>query len=123
MIGAGFLFLLRLDTDTDFWTEVFPALFLIAFGVACIAAPLTTAVLASVDARHAAVASGLNSAVARTGGTLATALLGTVFAAHGPQLLEAFHVAAIACAVVSVCAGAFAFGAVGTSAPRKTATA
>lgn len=119
VIGAGFLFLLRVNADPNFWTEVFPALFLIALGVACIAAPLTTAVLASVDARHAAVASGLNSAVARTGGTLATALLGAVFAAHGPRLFEAFHLAVIVCAVVSVCAGVFAFAAVGTTSSRR----
>ena len=119
VIGAGFLFLLRLNADANFWTEVFPALLLIALGVACIAAPLTTAVLASVDARHAAVASGLNSAVARTGGTLATALLGAVFAAHGPRLFEAFHWAVIVCAVVSICAGVFAFAAVGTTSSRR----
>jgi hypothetical protein len=34
-------------------------------------------------------ASGFNSAVARTGGLVATALLGMVLAAHGPALLTA----------------------------------
>jgi hypothetical protein len=53
--------------------------------------PLTTAVLNSVDERHTASASGFNSAVARTGGLVATALLGTVLAAHGLALLAAFH--------------------------------
>jgi hypothetical protein len=54
-------------------------------------------------------ASGLNSAVARTGGLIATALLGSVFAAGGVQLFAAFHVAAIACAIASVAAGVAAF--------------
>jgi hypothetical protein len=57
---------------------------------------MRTAVLSSVDARHTASASGFNSAVARTGGLVATALLGTVLAAHGPALLTAFHAAMIA---------------------------
>ena len=72
-------------------------------------APLTTAVLGSVDNRHTGAASGLNSAVARTGGIVATALLGGVLAAVGPALVGGFHLAAIACAVASVVAGAIAF--------------
>jgi EmrB/QacA subfamily drug resistance transporter len=113
IVAAGFLLLLRLDDGAGFWGELFPAMLVIALGMAFVAAPLTTAVLASVDQRHTAVASGLNSAVARTGGMVATALLGAVFAAHGSALFGAFHAAVIACAVASFCAGAFAFLAIG----------
>jgi hypothetical protein len=35
-------------------------------------------------------------AVARTGGLVVTALLGTILASHGPALLAAFHAAMIA---------------------------
>ena len=88
---------------------------------ACVAAPLTTAVLASVDARHTGLASGLNSAVARSGGMVATALLGGVFAAKGDALFGAFHVAVIACAVASVLAAAFAFALIGAGArPQRS---
>src|SRR5262249_3740337 len=76
----------------------------IALGLSGAVAPLTTAVLSSVDARHTASASGFNSAVARTGGLVATALLGTVLAAHGPALLASFHAAMIAGA--AACAAA-----------------
>jgi hypothetical protein len=80
----------------------------IAFGMSAAVAPLTTAVLTSVDARHTASASGFNSAVARAGGLIATALLGSVLAAEGRQLLAAFHAAMIvgaaACAAASLSA-------------------
>ena len=66
--------------------------------------PIHGAVLGSVDARHMGSASGLNSAVARTGGLIATALLGAVLAASGSRLLLAFHVAAVAGAVTALAA-------------------
>ena len=72
-------------------------------------APLTTAVLASVDARHTGAASGLNSALARIGGLIATALIGGVIAAKGEALFGAFHVAVIACAAAALAAGIAAF--------------
>jgi hypothetical protein len=39
-----------------------------ACGMALAVAPLTSTVLGSVDQKHSGTASGLNSAVARTGG-------------------------------------------------------
>jgi methylmalonyl-CoA mutase cobalamin-binding subunit len=72
-------------------------------------APLTTAVLMSVDGHHTGAASGLNSAVARTGGLVATALIGPVIASSGPALLSAFGVAAAMGAVICSVAAASAF--------------
>ena len=94
VVAAGFLLLLRINGASSYWTTVLPAILVVAFGMAGAVAPLTTAVLGSVDARHMGSASGLNSAVARTGGLIATALLGAVLAASGSRLLLAFHVAA-----------------------------
>jgi predicted MFS family arabinose efflux permease len=107
-VAAGFLLILRIGPEAKYWTSVLPALLVIAFGMAGAVAPLTTAVLASVDARHTGSASGLNSAVARTGGLVATALLGGVLSAAGPHLIEGFHIAAIG-ALASVGAAAAAF--------------
>jgi hypothetical protein len=80
-----------------------------AIGMAGAVAPLTNAVLGSVDREHTASASGLNSALARTGGMVATALLGSVLGASGGALLGGFHAAAIVCAIVSLLASASAY--------------
>ena len=109
MVATGFLLILRIGPEGGYWTSVLPALSLIAFGMAGAVAPLTNAVLASVDARHTGSASGLNSAVARTGGLVATALLGAVLGAFGPHLIEGFHIAATVGALASVGASAAAF--------------
>ena len=118
IVAGGFLLFLRIAPPVDFSTGVLPGVLVIALGMAITVAPLTTAVLASVDAPHVGSASGLNSAVARIGGLVATALLGGVFAATGTGLFDAFHVAALACALASAVGGGLAFVLV---APRASA--
>ena len=108
VVAAGFLLTLRISALADYWTEVLPAILTIAVGMSGAVAPLTTAVLNSVDTRHTGSASGFNSAVARTGGLIATALLGSVLAAQGNQLVSAFHLAMIASAVTCMAAAASA---------------
>ncbi|MGH6890055.1 MAG: MFS transporter [Rhizomicrobium sp.] len=119
IVAIGFLLLLRMDATTNYWNGVFPAIVTMSIGMAGAVAPLTTAILASVDARHTGSASGLNSAVARTGGLIATALLGGVLAATGQHLFSTFHQAAIACAVASAAAGLAAFLLVPAAAPDR----
>ncbi|HEX3432255.1 MAG TPA: MFS transporter [Rhizomicrobium sp.] len=109
IVAIGFLLLLRVNASANYWTGLFPAIVTMSIGMAGAVAPLTTAVLASVDARHTGSASGLNSAVARTGGLVATALLGGVLAATGEHLFSTFHQAATACAIACVAAGVAAF--------------
>jgi EmrB/QacA subfamily drug resistance transporter len=104
LVAAGFLLLLRVQTEGDYWTTVFPGLLTISFGMSGVAAPLTTAVLASAGAENSGSASGFNSAVARLGGLIATALLGGILGASGAALVAGFHGAAIAAAVASVLA-------------------
>ena len=108
VVAGGFLLALRIGAAANYWTDVLPAILLMAFGLSGAVAPLTTAVLDSVDSRHTGSASGFNSAVARTGGLVATALLGSVFAAEDGQLLSAFHSAmllgAATCAAASLSA-------------------
>ena len=82
IVALGFLLALRIGPDTSYWLGVLPAMIVIALGLAGAVAPLTTAVLMSVDSHHTGAASGLNSAVARTGGLVATALIGAVLTSY-----------------------------------------
>lgn len=107
--GAGFALLMWADPQASYWTGIFPGVTVIALGMAWTVAPLTTAVLSSVDDRHTGTASGFNSAIARTGGLIATALAGAVIAEAGERLAAAFHAAAIVAAVLAVVAGLAAF--------------
>jgi EmrB/QacA subfamily drug resistance transporter len=109
LVAVGFLLLLRTDVYESYWATVFPPILVMAIGMAGAVAPLTTAVFASVDSRHTGSASGLNSAAARTGGMVATSLLGGVIGATGPALIRGFHSAAIVCALAAAVASASAF--------------
>ncbi len=109
IVAAGFLAGMRIDAQADYWTTVLPCVLLIAVGMSFVAAPLTTAVLSSVDARHTGSASGLNSAVARAGGLVVTALLGQVLAQHDAGLVAAVRSAALAGAALALVSAAFAF--------------
>jgi EmrB/QacA subfamily drug resistance transporter len=108
IVAFGFLLALRIGVGPNFWTGVLPAMVVIALGMACAVAPLTTAVLMSVDVQHTGSASGLNSAVARTGGLVATALLGSVLVATGPALVTAFDFAMAVGAAICIAASASA---------------
>lgn len=108
IVAIGLLLLLRVDATGSYWTSILPALVVMSAGMACAVAPLTTAVLGSVDASHTGSASGLNSAVARTGGLIATALLGSVLASRGVALIAGFHVALVFAAGACVLAAASA---------------
>jgi len=100
VVGAGMLLGLRIVTDSPYWTVVMPAIAVMALGMAIAVAPLTASVLGSVDPKHTGMASGFNSAVARIGGLIATALLGVVLSRQGEQLIGGFHSALVASAIV-----------------------
>jgi EmrB/QacA subfamily drug resistance transporter len=81
VVGAGLALYAKVPANgAGYWLDIFPPTLLVALGMGGCVAPLTTAVLSSVDAGHVGLASGFNSAVARIAGLVATALLGFVFA-------------------------------------------
>ena len=108
IVAIGFALLMLIGDRPHYPTAVLPPILVISLGMAGAVAPLTTAVLGSVDARHTGTASGFNSAVARTGGLIATALIGGVIGSAGAALLAAFHAAAWAGAAAALLSSACA---------------
>jgi EmrB/QacA subfamily drug resistance transporter len=111
IVAAGFLLFTRIGPASHaYLSDVFPALAVIACGLTLSVAPLTAAVMGAVDATHVGSASGVNNAVARIAGLLATATLGLVLVA-GPgstAFTTRFHAAAIAGALLALAAAAAA---------------
>jgi len=113
VVAAGMLLARRIGADTNYWTSVFPAMAVMASGMAIVVAPLTASVLGSVDERHVGTASGFNNAVSRTGGLIATALLGVVLSREGEALIAGFHLSLVGAAIAAVAASVAALLLVG----------
>lgn len=73
--AGGLLLMLRIGPDATWLADVLPAVLVFGAGLTLTVAPLTATVLDSAPDRYAGAASGVNNAVARTGGLLAVAVL------------------------------------------------
>jgi EmrB/QacA subfamily drug resistance transporter len=109
LVGMGLALYARIGSHgINYWLDVFPPTLLVALGMGACVAPLTTAVMVSVDADRVGLASGFNNAVARIAGLIATALLGFVFA--GQESIETFMVGFRAAALIGAGSAAVAAG-------------
>jgi len=109
IVAGGFLLATRVASDQAYWTHVFPAVTLIALGMAVLVAPLTSTVLVSVDPEHTGMVSGFNSALSRAGGLFGVSLLGAVLAEEGQALLAPYAVAMVIGAAVAALSGVVSF--------------
>ncbi|WP_045233319.1 DHA2 family efflux MFS transporter permease subunit, partial [Deinococcus pimensis] len=78
LAGVGFALFALPGLGGSYWTTYFPAALALGLGMAVVVAPLTSAVLGSVDRERSGLASGVNNAVARASGLLAVAVAGLV---------------------------------------------
>jgi hypothetical protein len=103
--AGGVVYLLAMVDETpSFARDVLPGTTIFALGLAIVVAPLTAAILADADESTAGIASGINNAVARVGGLLATAAVGTV--AGGALDIGGFRMALAAVAALLALGGA-----------------
>jgi hypothetical protein len=121
IVAAGMMLSLLMSQDGSYWAGPFPTILVMAIGMTIAVAPLTSSVLGSVEEQHVAMASGFNSAVARTGGLIATALLGAVLASKDAQLFAGFHVAMMISAAVAALGSVVALTMLGGVKMKKAA--
>ncbi|CAD6000247.1 MFS transporter [Agreia sp. COWG] len=101
--GIGFLLLTRVGAEADYWTQVFPGIIVFGFGMTLTVAPLTSAILGSIEPARAGIASAVNNAVSRVAGLVAVASAGLIV---GPSLdVSGFHRAALTTGVLLIVGG------------------
>jgi MFS family permease len=79
--GIGGLLFTRAAVDATYW-DILPAFLVIGFGMSFIWAPMTTAMLNSVEPDKSGIASAVNGAVREIGTAFSIALLGTIASRH-----------------------------------------
>jgi EmrB/QacA subfamily drug resistance transporter len=110
VIAFGMVLLTRVAPGASYLGSVLPAVTVFGLGLACVVAPVTATVLASAEDRHAGVASGVNNAIARTGGLLAVAVLPAVAGLTGDSYTDPTALTAGWRIAMWVCAGLCALG-------------
>jgi MFS family permease len=105
--GLGFLLMLAVSRDINYWLELLPGLVLFGIGLSITVAPLTSAILGAIDSSQAGIGSAINNAVARVAGLVAVACAGLIL---GTTLdLTGFHRAMIATAIALILGGIVSF--------------
>jgi MFS family permease len=111
LIACGMLLLRNVTPGASYLTGVLPGVVVFGLGLSGVVAPVTATVLAAAPDHLAGAASGMNNAVARTGGLLAVAVLPAVTGLSGaayrsPAALTAsWRMALVICAGLAVVGG------------------
>jgi EmrB/QacA subfamily drug resistance transporter len=86
--AAGFALLAVPGAEGPYWRTFLPGVLVLGLGMGLTVAPLTTAVMTSVESHHGGAASGVNNAVARAASVLAVAILGAILVARFDAALD-----------------------------------
>ena len=126
IVAAGLALLTRATDPGTYWTQVFPAVLLFAFGLAATVAPLTSTAMGAAPPEHSGIASAVNNVVARAAGLLAVAVLPLLAGLTGAAALGAaalasgFRTAMLISA--AVCAGGGVLAALTIRNPARART-
>ncbi len=115
--GIGYVLLLRIGADVNYFTDVLPGVLLFALGLSMTIAPLTSAVLGSITAERAGIGSAVNNAIARVAGLVAIALLGVIVV--GTLDVASFHRVLIVTAALLIAGGIVSFIGIRNNALRE----
>jgi EmrB/QacA subfamily drug resistance transporter len=126
IVAVAMALLSRVEPGTSYWTTVLPAALVLGGGLSLTVAPLTAAVLAAIDDRHAGIGSAINNAVARIAGLLAVALLpaaaGIASTSGSLDLDDGFGRAMYIAAALSAAGGLLAFVTIRKTVPVRSVT-
>jgi EmrB/QacA subfamily drug resistance transporter len=100
--SAGFLWLLMMGSDINYWVDLLPAVLLFGVGLSMTVAPLTSAILGAIHPAQAGIGSAVNNAVSRIAGLITVAMLGLIV---GQQLDREGLDRALLCAAVLLIVG------------------
>ncbi|MFF1879072.1 MFS transporter [Leifsonia sp. NPDC058230] len=81
--SLGFLWLLTMGDDANFWLHLLPGVLLFGVGLSMTVAPLTSAILGAIHPAQAGIGSAVNNAVSRIAGLITVAMAGLII---GQQL-------------------------------------
>lgn len=121
LCAAGLLLMSRIGPGTSYLTDVLPAAAVFGLGLSAAVAPLTATVLATAEERYAGIASGVNNALARTGGLLAVAAVPPLVGLTGDAyespaaFTRGYHTSMLVCAVMMAVAAVIAFATIRTN--------
>lgn len=112
-VAAGLLIWSTVDAGSTYVGSILPGAIVFGLGLSLTVAPLTATIMASADAEHLGVASGINNAVARLAGLLAVAILPVVVgldsATRPAQLDAGVEAALVLCAGLALVGSLVAF--------------
>ncbi len=101
--GLGTLWMATVNIPADYWTEILPGIILFGVGLSITVAPLTSAILGSIQSSQAGIGSAVNNAVARIAGLLSIAVIGIFI---GTTItLNGFHVGLYLCSALLIAGG------------------
>jgi EmrB/QacA subfamily drug resistance transporter len=107
VMAVGALLTLLVSADFSYWFQLLPGIIVFGIGLTLTVAPLTSAILGSLDPSRSGIASAVNNAVARVAGLIAVAMLGLI--TGGALNLQGFHRAAIVTAALMIVGGIVSF--------------